>query len=197
MSNKFPQLEWITVDGRPTPVPKVQHYKEGSTTETELTGHDNPFPVANYTQNSNGLWLPVSEDNPVPTRLTGSNIEDGQAIPVRETNGITVLRVDSGVEVTAGSRSAIGYVDAINTPYISIAIRTDVSHAFSIDIDWRNLYERRWGTVFYETKIEEVESNRVIGVDKHPVYTDNCSVFIRNDSEEDRVYDVFILGKEG
>lgn len=45
MSNKFPQLEWINDDGRLIPVPKVQHYKKGSTTETELTGHDNPFPT--------------------------------------------------------------------------------------------------------------------------------------------------------
>src|SRR5699024_9170130 len=41
----FPQLEWINVDGKLVPSTKPQHYKKGSITETELTGHDNPLPV--------------------------------------------------------------------------------------------------------------------------------------------------------
>src|SRR5699024_5916086 len=72
---KFPQFEWMEIDGRMVPSIKPQHYKKGSTTETQLTGHDNPLPVANYTQNDSGVWLPTSKDNPVPTQLTGSNGE--------------------------------------------------------------------------------------------------------------------------
>lgn len=71
----FPQIEWIEVDGRMVPSTKPQHYKKGSSTETELTGHDNPLPVANYTQNDKGIWLPTSKDNPVPTQVTGSIVD--------------------------------------------------------------------------------------------------------------------------
>src|SRR5699024_7299552 len=73
---KFPQFEWMEIDGRMVPSIKPQHYKKGSTTETQLTGHDNPLPVANYTQNDSGVWLPTSKDNPVPTQVTGSNAEE-------------------------------------------------------------------------------------------------------------------------
>src|SRR5699024_12130331 len=72
---KFPQFKWMEIDGRMVPSIKPQHYKKGSTTETQLTGHDNPLPVANYTQNDSGVWLPTSKDNPVPTQVTGSKGE--------------------------------------------------------------------------------------------------------------------------
>lgn len=32
----------------------------------EVTGVDNPLPVANYTQNNSGIWLPTNKDNPMP-----------------------------------------------------------------------------------------------------------------------------------
>src|SRR5699024_2320052 len=72
---EFPQYDWKILDNTAYPVTKPQHNNKGSTTETELTGHDNPLPVANYTQNETGLWLPVSENNPVPTQVTGSKGE--------------------------------------------------------------------------------------------------------------------------
>lgn len=36
---------------------------------------NNPYPVANYALHGN-IWLPVSEDNPMPTQLYGSNVEE-------------------------------------------------------------------------------------------------------------------------
>src|SRR5690625_2746717 len=36
----------------------------------------NPLPSGNYIQNEAGVWVPVSLDNPVPTQLTGSIVED-------------------------------------------------------------------------------------------------------------------------
>src|SRR5699024_6851768 len=71
----FPQYDWKILDNTTIPFTKPQHYKKGSTTEVELTGHDNPLPVANYTQNDSGMWMPVSKSNPVPTQVTGSNVE--------------------------------------------------------------------------------------------------------------------------
>lgn len=71
----FPQFEWMEIDGRMVPSVKPQHYKKGSTKATELTGHDNPLPVANYSQSDSGIWLPTSKDNPMPTQVTGSIVE--------------------------------------------------------------------------------------------------------------------------
>lgn len=73
---KFPQIEFGTVENRLAAFTKPQHYKKGSTTETELTGHDNPLPTADYGMTEGGLWIPkrVSDDGAQHTQLTGSNV---------------------------------------------------------------------------------------------------------------------------
>src|SRR5690625_1170167 len=57
---KAMKMQWITVDGRSVPVvlPQIWDY--------ELED-----------------WVVTSADNPIPTQLTGSNVEDSQAIPTR------------------------------------------------------------------------------------------------------------------
>src|SRR5690625_1053085 len=70
----FPRIKWLNVDGQQVPFTEPQHFT-GNGDETVRTGHDNPLPVANYTQDENGIWLPVSKDNPVPTQVTGSIVE--------------------------------------------------------------------------------------------------------------------------
>lgn len=47
-------------------------------------GDGNPLPVSNYVQGANGVWVPVSENNPVPAKLLGSNVVDSQAIPIKQ-----------------------------------------------------------------------------------------------------------------
>jgi len=68
----FPRIKWLNVDGQQVPFTEPQHFT-GNGDETVRTGHDNPLPVANYTKKGN-IWLPVSEENPVPTQVTGSNV---------------------------------------------------------------------------------------------------------------------------
>src|SRR5690625_6634415 len=70
----FPRIKWLNIDGQQVPFTEPQHFT-GNGDETVRTGKDNPLPVANYTQNDNGIWLPVSKDNPMPTQVTGSNVE--------------------------------------------------------------------------------------------------------------------------
>src|SRR5690625_3601386 len=70
----FPRIKWLNVDGQQVPFTEPQHFT-GNGDETARTGHDNPLPVANYTQNESGLWLPTSKENPMPTQVTGSNVE--------------------------------------------------------------------------------------------------------------------------
>src|SRR5690625_1317281 len=70
----FPRIKWLNVDGQQVPFTEPQHFT-GNGDETVRTGHDNPLPVANYTQNESGLWLPTSKENPMPTQVTGSIAE--------------------------------------------------------------------------------------------------------------------------
>lgn len=90
----FPRFEWMEIDGRMVPSVKPQHYKKGSTTATELTGHDNPLPVANYTQNEKGVWLPTSKDNPVPTQVTGSIVGERLGYEVIPDGGFIEAYID-------------------------------------------------------------------------------------------------------
>jgi len=69
----FPRIKWLNVDGQQVPFTEPQHFT-GNGDETVRTGKDNPLPVANYTKKGN-IWLPVSEENPVPTQVAGSNVE--------------------------------------------------------------------------------------------------------------------------
>src|SRR5699024_3628169 len=45
MSKEFPDIAFVNVDGQAVPFTKPQHYKKGSTTDTLLTGEDNPLPT--------------------------------------------------------------------------------------------------------------------------------------------------------
>src|SRR5690625_933477 len=59
--------------GQPEPGFNSQFYdKDGYATDVD---ENNPYPVANYALHGN-IWLPVSEVNPMPTQLIGSNVED-------------------------------------------------------------------------------------------------------------------------
>lgn len=72
----FPRIKWLNIKGQQVPFTEPQHFT-GNSDETVRTGHDNPLPVANYTKKGN-IWLPVSEDNPMPTQVTGSKVENSR-----------------------------------------------------------------------------------------------------------------------
>src|SRR5690625_3353476 len=79
---RFPQVDWVAVNGRDTPFTKPQHYKEGSTSETDLTGHDNPLPTTDKSVRAELESIKATQDKilkrldePLDTQLTGSNIE--------------------------------------------------------------------------------------------------------------------------
>lgn len=80
--SKQMKLQWLTIDGRNVPFALPQHWNGDDWT---ITGVDNPLPTANYIE-KNGIMVPVSENNPVPTQLTGSIVEihellKGEVIP--------------------------------------------------------------------------------------------------------------------
>ena len=74
-TNKPMKMQWITVDGRQVPSILPNHWNEQKN-DWDITGTKNPLPIANYTQNASGVWLPTSESNPMPTRVTGSIVEE-------------------------------------------------------------------------------------------------------------------------
>lgn len=81
--SKQMKLQWLTIDGRNVPFALPQHWNGDDWT---ITGVDNPLPTANYIE-KNGIMVPVSENNPVPTQLTGSNVEYIQLIEAQEIRG--------------------------------------------------------------------------------------------------------------
>ena len=123
----FPRIKWLNVDGQQVPFTEPQHFT-GNGDETVRTGKDNPLPVANYTQNENGIWLPVSKDNPMPTQVTGSIVEDWIIAPgdtritllVGEEHVFELLDFDAKYFVFNGStsNSRMGLSILVAYPYI-------------------------------------------------------------------------------
>ena len=54
----------------------VPAFDETGNEDYVRVSNQKPYPVANYTQNASGVWLPTSQNNPMPTQLTGSNVEE-------------------------------------------------------------------------------------------------------------------------
>jgi|SRR5690625_3463628 len=116
---EFPQNEWIEVNERLVPLTKPQHYKKGSTTEVELTGHDNPLPTADYGMTESGLWIPkrVSDDGAVHTQLTGSIVEE--------------VAIVNGLALT-GTSSSYHTIDIRNYKKIKLYARSTVDSEISL-----------------------------------------------------------------
>src|SRR5690625_3466376 len=107
---RFPQVDWVAVNGRDTPFTKPQHYTEGSTSETDSTGHDNPLPTTDKSVRAELESIKATQakilerlDEPLDTQLTGSNVEDEEAIPVRSTGRMKVVSNLENIEFSAGS----------------------------------------------------------------------------------------------
>lgn len=137
---KFPQVEWVEIDGRMVPSTKPQHYKKGSTTDTELTGHDNPLPTADYGMTEGGLWIPkrVSDEGAQHTRVTGSIVEDGiKTSKVIKQELETLL---DAVSINSGERSSNVNIDSKDADDIYFFISVDKQ-------PWRFDYRNQFGNV--------------------------------------------------
>src|SRR5690625_7737220 len=70
----------------------VPAFDETGNEDYVRVSNQKPYPVANYTQNASGVWLPPSQNNRMPTQLTGSIVEVHEmfvreAIPAQSTVG--------------------------------------------------------------------------------------------------------------
>src|SRR5699024_2870317 len=132
------------------PVP--QHWG-GS--DWEVSGVDNPLPVANYTQTGNGIWLPVSKDNPVPTQVTGSNVE--------------IIKKHEDTHMVDYDKGNIQYMyfgnNEINAPSPLEAL--DISEFSNISIYLENNYNNVLGSI-YVYGMKEKDS---IGRDGNLIYS--------------------------
>jgi len=118
----FPRIKWLNIDGQQVPFTEPQHFT-GNGDETVRTGKDNPLPVANYTQNDNGIWLPVSKDNPMPTQVTGSNVEYvSDRVDEEIEPGVTYILTDN-LALKGAKTVSIGFVCDSNRKPFRISIR--------------------------------------------------------------------------
>ena len=129
----FPILKWVNIDGKNVPFIYPQHKNGENYVET---GTENPLPIANYVQ-KNGLWLPVSEENPVPTKteLTGSSLAEGEAIPTKNVRKVIIDTLLDSESVEPNSWSTlkdIGYTSetdiwfAVNIDQQPWSLNTDI-----------------------------------------------------------------------
>src|SRR5690625_4822732 len=136
----FPRIKWLNVDGQQVPFTEPQHFT-GNGDETVRTGHDNPLPVANYTQDDNGIWLPVSKDNPMPTQVTGSNMEEG--IPVNTLINSEIETVLDAVSVEGNEKTASIFLNPKNASELYLFISIDQK-------PWTIRYRNQFGLVGHE-----------------------------------------------
>jgi len=144
----FPRIKWLNVDGQQVPFTEPQHFT-GNGDETVRTGKDNPLPVANYTKKGN-IWLPVSEKNPVPTQVTGSNVVEIETLA----NAVTLDTdedINKRVEVT--DESYILFSIQIDQPNWSVRTR---------DITGSLYYGRAYPDYKNEDKTPSIEPSFVL-----------------------------------
>src|SRR5690625_4122682 len=129
MSKEFPDIAFVNVEGQAVPFTKPQHYKKGSTTETLLTGEDNPLPT---------------KDESVEARLqaieqTQSQILDklNDTIDTRLTGSIVELYKNDSVEIESNSRINLKDITKMSKKQVTASIRAESSHDFLLDVDWR------------------------------------------------------------
>lgn len=151
----FPRIKWLNIDGQQVPFTEPQHFT-GNGDETVRTGHDNPLPVANYTQNESGLWLPTSKENPMPTQVTGSKVERIELLPatsLRDTSTFGGDYID-----TDKYEKMLFFVNSTLDAEVYIAIRIAGSNiAIWKDGEWANTYPGEMGSL----DVEEGRSGEV------------------------------------
>src|SRR5690625_4225706 len=91
--------QWLEVDGRMTPVILPQ-----------IWNHDKEE------------WEVTSEQNPLPTQVTGSIVE---------------LYKNDSVEIESNSRIILKDITKMSKKQVTASIRAESSHDFLLDVDWR------------------------------------------------------------
>lgn len=67
----------------------VPAFDETGNEDYVRVSNQKPYPVANYTQDASGVWLPTSQNNPMPTQLTGSNVVKEEILYPREVRNVS------------------------------------------------------------------------------------------------------------
>lgn len=148
-------MQWLTVDGQNVPIVLPDHWDDDKK-EWKTTGTGNPLPIANYTQNASGVWLPTSESNPMPTQVTGRNVEE-----IRDYS----LTVDKAGNHNAGDVFARGANTVLNVEEfkdISVVIRNTGTIATSTGAI--QLFTKNGSTSFQSTgniMIDSFEINSI------------------------------------
>ena len=130
-------MQWLTVDGQNVPIVLPDHWDDDKK-EWKTTGTGNPLPIANYTQNASGVWLPTSESNPMPTQPTGGIVEVheifvGEVIPAQSTVNYYITFKGSQIGINGRLDSGSGQ------PTVSYAYNRYDRHTFLAISDVTNL----------------------------------------------------------
>ena len=106
----------------------VPAFDETGNEDYVRVSNQKPYPVANYTQNPSGVWLPTSQNNPMPTQLTGSKAErllergniltTNQHFNLKRPRGAKGLIVGVRIRGVTGTFSASGGWSVMIAPHL-------------------------------------------------------------------------------
>jgi len=195
---RFPQVDWVAVNGRDTPFTKPQHYKEGSTSETDLTGHDNPLPTTDKSVRAELESIKATQakilerlDEPLDTQLTGSNFKDGIVTKPRKVETFS----EGDIKVSAGSFVQYDSFSK-DLEYGTIHDMREYSHVYfggqslsGAHHFYLLMRQKPFGTggsMIIDDKTETSASSKYIK--KTPIIFHNLSLRVYNDSEEEQSY---------
>jgi len=188
MSKEFPDIAFVNVGGQAVPFTKPQHYKKGSTTDTLLTGEDNPLPTKDESVEARLQAIEQTQsqildklNDTIDTRLTGSNDEYRMPVEIEGSNiSYSIFKdevVLAGTNLVSdpikfkGTRVALGIrYDRASDVKINLApYAADVNLAISGQI---NVVDIKSGTR---------------GINDVKLLSNNNAIVVRNESEEDIV----------
>ena len=146
--------------------------------DVEILRDKNGNPIPQYYNVATGQFEPLTGENGAThTQLTGRNV---------------LLSFVTGVNVSAGaSFVAIGPTPAENISGIYVLVRADANHKYRVSLDYHR-EKTSEGFSSYTGGVDIVESaERQYGVSEivKPIGA-GYAILIRNESEEDHIYDV-------
>src|SRR5690625_2915785 len=162
----FPRIKWLDIDGQQVPFTEPQHFT-GSGDETVRTGKDNPLPVANYTKKGN-IWLPVSEENPMPTQVTGSIVE------LKSDRDLVLTTVERLEVFTANNLSVVEFI------YL-IARSSVPSFLGSVEVIV-NFFNSGYNGAAHQLAeaFGNEDKKSATGIHKIPIYSDDFIIYLSN-----------------
>src|SRR5690625_34000 len=150
--------QWLEVDGRMTPVILPQ-----------IWNHDKEE------------WEVTSEQNPLPTQVTGSIVE---------------LYKNDSVEIESNSRINLKDITKMSKKQVTASIRVESSHDFLLDVDWRTSATGSSGYSIESEKMIEANNELSARSEKYITTKSNVARFRleNNSSETQRYLSVVIMG---